>query len=55
LEELASLEEDKAEGFDKAKHVAEDADSDAGEVATDANAAVRNIASNTENGADKKA
>ena len=55
LEELASLEEDEADtSADKAKHVAEDADSDAGEVATDATPAVKNIASDIENGADKK-
>jgi len=55
LEELASLEEDKAEGSDKAKHVAEDTDSNSGEVPTDAKTAVQNIASNIGNDADKKA
>jgi hypothetical protein len=53
LEELAALEEDKADGVDKAKHVAEDADSDA--VPADAKSAGQNISSSTGNGADKKA
>ncbi|MFE5836615.1 hypothetical protein [Arthrobacter sp. NPDC056493] len=56
LEDLASLEEDNAAASaDKAKHVADDADSDAGQVATDEKTAVKNIASNIGNGADKKA
>jgi hypothetical protein len=53
---LAADDEDTAESAaDKAKHVAEESDADAGTVTIDAKTAVKNIAANIENGADKTA
>lgn len=52
----AAAAEDTDEGSaEKAKHVAEDSDADAGNATTDAKTAVKNIAANIDNGASKAA
>jgi hypothetical protein len=51
----AATAESTDEEGDKAKHVAEDPEGSAGTVPTDAKTAVKNIAANMENGANKPA